>query len=349
MTIAARTTAVTMLGNGSNRKFPFTFRAWEGEIRVVLTDPEEKNTDVTGLSDIVLNAGGGLGGMVTYPAAGGAAALPAGWKITVLRDMDFLQPVRLLNAARFDPIVMEQSLDRLTATDQQLSEKLDRAITLAEGAAQAPAILLDKIFTAENNAISAATAAADSANGAAASEAQAGQSATAAEASAQTAQAAEAAATDSEDLARKWAENPRDTPVRGEDEFSAYHWAQEAEDAAATLPDVSQASVGDTLVTEVGPGGEMVARWQPPPSGLPPQRKDEKLLTAIPAGGTWTVPQYTVGSKKLKVYLGGVLATPGAPAVGFYQEAGAAGSKSTAITINNALDVGRELAAEVAG
>ena len=100
MTIASQTTAETMLGDGANRKFPFTFRAWEDEVNVVLTDPEDRNTDVTGLADIQI-AKDSPGGVVTYPAADGAAPLPAGWKLTVLRDMDFLQPVRLVNAARY--------------------------------------------------------------------------------------------------------------------------------------------------------------------------------------------------------------------------------------------------------
>ena len=111
MTIASQTTAETMLGDGANRKFPFTFRAWDNEIRVIITAPDNCNTEVTALADIELNEEGGLGGRVTYPAATEAAPLPAGYKLTVLRDMDFLQPVRLVNAARYDPVVVEQALD----------------------------------------------------------------------------------------------------------------------------------------------------------------------------------------------------------------------------------------------
>ena len=244
MTIASKITAETMLGDGANREFPFTFRAWPGEIRVVITAPDDTATAVTGLADIVVNE---TGGTVTYPKAAQSPALPAGWKITILRDMNFLQPVRLVNAARYDPVVIEQALDRLTATDQQLSEEVGRAITLAEGASQTPAILLDKIFTAETNAVNAAGAAASSASAAADSQAQSGQLATEAGLCAQDAQTAGEAAAEAEEMARKWAENPEDVPVRGTNEFSAYHWAQRAgEYASGVVPDASESQRGTT-------------------------------------------------------------------------------------------------------
>ena len=230
MTIASHVTAETLLGDGANRKFPFTFRAWEEELRVVLTDPDDAATDVTGLAGIAIND---LGGMVTYPAAVSAPALPPGWKLTILRDMNFLQDKRLVNASRFDPVVIEQALDRLTATDQQLREKLDRAVTLVEAAIETPAELLNKIFEAENNALNAAGEAAANASGAAQSETQATACAADAASSAQEAQEAQAAAADYEELARKWAENPETEPVRGTTEFSAFHWAQRAGEYAS--------------------------------------------------------------------------------------------------------------------
>ena len=123
--------------------------------------------------------------------------------------------------------------------------------------------------------------------------------------------------------------------------------ADRAEEAAATLPDISQASAGDTVTVETGPEGDLVARWQPPSAGVPPQRVDTELVNPIAAGGTFTVPQYTVGGKKLTVYLDGVLCAAGA--AGLYLETGAAGSKSTTITINDALDAGHDITAIVAG
>ena len=146
MTIASKITAETMLGNGANRKFPFTFRAWPGEIRVVITAPDDTATAVTGLADIVVNE---TGGTVTYPKAAQSPALPVGWKLTVLRDMNFLQNVRLVNAARFDPEVVEQEFDRLTAMCQQLKEQSERTLSVAEGASIGAQELLDDIYSAE--------------------------------------------------------------------------------------------------------------------------------------------------------------------------------------------------------
>ena len=267
MTIASQTTAETMLGDGENREFPFTFQAWEGEIRVVLTDPQNLNLDVTGLADIQI-ANDSPGGVVTYPAADGAAPLPAGWKLTVLRDMDFLQPVRLVNAARYDPVVMEQALDRLAATDQQLKEQSERALSVAIGAATIPQEVLDQVFEAKKDAVQAAGQAGASADAAAQSEARAdqaivdaenavslaesaataaGDSASAAADSAVAAQEAAEGVVDAVNLAYAWAQNPEDEPVRenpdtGEDEYSAYHWAKKA--AVGTVPTATEADEG---------------------------------------------------------------------------------------------------------
>lgn len=130
-------------------------------------------------------------------------------------------------------------------------------------------------------------------------------------------------------------------------ETAAAQSAEDARDAADTLPDISTASAGDTITAEVGPGGAMVARWQSPSAGAPPQRVDIELAAPIAAGSAFTVPQYTVGGKRLTVYLDGVLCAAGA--AGLYLETGTAGSKSTTITLNDALDAGHDITAIVAG
>ncbi|MDR2160816.1 MAG: hypothetical protein LBO77_01565, partial [Desulfovibrio sp.] len=130
MTIESIITAQTMIGDGVNRHWPFTFKAWEGEIRAVVLSGHLE-TDVTADCDITLNSG--PGGLVVYPRLAADAPLPAGVKITILRDMDFLQNTELVNAARFDPHVIEEQFDRLVAEDQQLLEGLGRALQVAPG------------------------------------------------------------------------------------------------------------------------------------------------------------------------------------------------------------------------
>ena len=265
MTIASQTTAETMLGDGENREFPFTFQAWEGEIRVVLTDPQNLNLDVTGLADIQI-AKDSPGGVVTYPAADGAAPLPSGWKLTVLRNMNFLQAVRLVNATRYDPLVIEQALDRLVATDQQLKEQSERALSVAIGAATIPQEMLDQVFEAKKDAVQAAGQADASAAAAAISEARADQAIVDAEAAVSLAEdaaggatASATAALDSENRAYQWAQNPEDVPVRenpdsSENEYSAYHWAKKAE-----VGNVPTATEVDEGVVRFGTAAEHAA------------------------------------------------------------------------------------------
>lgn len=129
-------------------------------------------------------------------------------------------------------------------------------------------------------------------------------------------------------------------------ETAAARSAEDAHAAADTLPDISTASAGDALVAEVGPGGVMVARWQSPSAGAPPQRVDIELIAPVAAGSVLSVPQYIVGGKKLDVYLLGLLCDAGT--AGLYLETGPAGSKSTTITLNDALETGWTVTAIVA-
>lgn len=450
MTIASRTTAETLVGDGSNRKFSFTFRAWEGEIRVVITDPDDKATDVTAKSSIAM-AANNLGGIVTYPAATGNPALTAGWKLTIMRDMNFLQEVGLVNATRWNPEVIEQEFDRLTAMCQQLHEMADRALSVVAGAEVSAAELLEDICNieqrireiagqTENTALQVAA----NAEAAALSELRATISAASAKADADRAArlvdpaslasgvfnvrkaqvlaagvagqtvtlmgyyypardvlylayngtvltpikpgveptgdysyeevgtdhnvesnqvklhfatrdgdvldmfvVASAAGKNIEQIEALVAQAAVSATAADVSADAAKESADKAEEAAATLPDIATASAGDTLIAEAGPGGGLVARWQPPSAGAPPQRVGTILPSPLAIGAAFTVPQYTVGGKKLTVHLDGVLC--GAGADGLYLETGAAGAKSTTITLNNALDAGRELTAIVAG
>lgn len=162
MTIASNVSKVTLNGNGASVNFPFTFKVWKDtDLEVSLTDPEgvvsvTTNWTVT-LSD--------EGGTVRYPTTG--AALPAGWKITIRRDMDFLQSVDLVPGTQWNSQVVEDALDIATAERQQLKEEVDRAIKLAASSVQTPDGLLEEIFIARDTAVSSADASANSAQQAA--------------------------------------------------------------------------------------------------------------------------------------------------------------------------------------
>jgi nucleoid-associated protein YgaU len=172
MTIRTTITKEIMLADGVVRDFPFTFRAWEEQILVIATNPQGQETDVTSLARVTLHDDEDApGGVATYPVAP-EAPLPAGWKLTVARDMDFEQHTDIVTAARFQSSVIEETLDKLTAQDQEMLEGLNRAVKVPISSGQTPEALLDDIFTARDEA-QAAHAGADAArNAAAASAAQ---------------------------------------------------------------------------------------------------------------------------------------------------------------------------------
>jgi len=67
---------------------------------------------------------------VVYPASADADALPAGWTLTLMRELPLLQPVKLLNQqGRFFADDTEKGLDRGVMMIQQLAEVAGRAIT----------------------------------------------------------------------------------------------------------------------------------------------------------------------------------------------------------------------------
>ena len=191
MTIASTTTKQIMNGDGVTRSWPFTFRAWEDEVRVIVADAAGIETDVTAASIVTLDPGGD-GGTVDY-------LVPAGHKIVVMRDMDLVQETRLVNVTRFDPAVIENQLDRLIANDQQQQEQIDRALSVGVTSGRDPGTVIDEVFLARDRAETAAIGAAGSESAAAASAAGAAGSAT--------------AAADSATSAQHWAEKAQDAVV----------------------------------------------------------------------------------------------------------------------------------------
>lgn len=147
-------------GNGAATKFPFTFRVWEpSEIAVSVTDPRGV-TETASEYDVTL-AGSGNGGTVTYLHEG--APLAVGWRLTILRNMPFIQSVDLLSGTRFDPQVIEDQLDQATAERQQLKEAVDRAVKLPAASDMTPEEYGRELLDARDDAQQSAQQAAQSA------------------------------------------------------------------------------------------------------------------------------------------------------------------------------------------
>jgi hypothetical protein len=73
--------------------------------------------------------------------------------------------------------------------------------------------------------------------------------------------------------------------------------------------------------------------------GGPAARSSAVLSSAVTVGGTLTVPEYEVGSKRLMMFWDGLLAEPG----GQYTETGQAGTASTTVTAATAIPAGTRL------
>lgn len=165
MTMSSSVSKVILNGDGVQTAFPFSFKVWKAaDLEVTITDSAGDDTVTTNWTVELA----GNGGTVTYPATG--SPLPSGYKITIRRDMDFLQMVDLISGARWDAEVVETALDMATAERQQLREELGRALKLPVSESSTDNILqqiLDAVADAEAAAAeaTAAVAAAEQAAG----------------------------------------------------------------------------------------------------------------------------------------------------------------------------------------
>ena len=173
-------------GNGAATAFPFAFKVWSADqLSISLTSPEGLTTPAQGWSASL----GENGGTITYLHNG--AALPAGWRLAIVRDMPFAQGIDLVSASRFDPQVIEDGLDQATAELQQLSEKITRAVILPATSDQSPEDVVASIYASRDAAAASANAASVQAT---AAQTSAQDAASSADAAAQTVQNAAAEA-----------------------------------------------------------------------------------------------------------------------------------------------------------
>ncbi len=121
-------------GNDSQAAFPFAFRSFlASDLLVVRTDEDGVEHDLVPGSDysVSLNAdqNANPGGTVTYPISGDP--LPTGETLTIVSDLEYLQPLNLLNGGAFSPSAQNSAFDRVTMLVKQVKEKVSRALQLA--------------------------------------------------------------------------------------------------------------------------------------------------------------------------------------------------------------------------
>lgn len=191
----------------------------------------------------------------------GEAKISLGFTIAVHRVTVVEQMYQYNELDNFPAKSHENALGRLAVEVQEVESKLTRALVLDPSSTQKPAEVLLAIVVAKDDAVNAAIA----------SEA----SAMAAASSATTAASNASDATGYANLAHQWATNPVDVPIVGTiGQYSAYHWAQKAE----------QIAIGDI------PDGTPTTRGLMPIGGLPNQN-----LQVSPTGTsyTWANPPQT--------------------------------------------------------
>ncbi len=211
-------------GNGVQTDWPVTFPfIGAADVCAMTIAPDGTETILVNNRDFTVSARADRSGGVLH------TVLPANYKLVMYLDQPCTQEVDLRNNGILDAEVLEYGMDKLTLLIAQLREGLSRAIKVGVGSEETPEALTERIFTAHGESV-------ESAKDAAASKDSAAKSAASAQASASSASASEA-------LARKWATNPENAVVKN-GEYSAYHWAKQANAIA-----VSEAFIADGSTT----------------------------------------------------------------------------------------------------
>jgi|GEM_PF-5511362 len=135
MTIPSTTRkAGPYFGTGAQTVWPFTFKVFAAEdVAVTTTTAQGLNTLRVLNTDysVTLNANQDTspGGVVTYPLAG--SPLPPGNRLTIVGDLDYDQPMDLPGGGDFNPVVIENQLDRTVMQIQQLAEAQSRSLQVS--------------------------------------------------------------------------------------------------------------------------------------------------------------------------------------------------------------------------
>lgn len=168
MTVSNTNTKLQYSGDGSNRTFAITFPLLSAaHLRVITTDASGTETEESAHYTLspALDA-------ITYPTVeSGLAPLPAGSKITLLRQTPLTQALDLQSGNILDAEELERGYDKLTYMVQELKEELARALKYkaSEMNEHTAEEYLEQVSAGATAAASSATAAAAYASAAASS------------------------------------------------------------------------------------------------------------------------------------------------------------------------------------
>lgn len=144
-------------GNGVTTVFDYGFRIIdESHIRVVKNIGGIESTLNLGADYTVSGVGNIEGGQITT-----AAALATGATLTIIRDVPFIQEVDLENQGAYYAETIEESLDLGVMRDQQLAERMSRAVLVpASSVDYDPDEFVNEVLAVKNN-LAASNAALD--------------------------------------------------------------------------------------------------------------------------------------------------------------------------------------------
>lgn len=126
MTVASETNrSGPYSGNGVTTVFAYGFRIVDqSHLQVIRTDATGDETTLALLTDYTVSGVGSAGGGSIILTT----ALPSGSTVTILRNIPFTQETDLENQGAYYAQTVEDALDLAVMRDQQLAEKLNRAV-----------------------------------------------------------------------------------------------------------------------------------------------------------------------------------------------------------------------------
>jgi len=121
-------------GTGALVSYPFSFKVFEAaDVSVTTADTNGLETpgvlNSTFLVTLNVDQDATPGGSVQYAVGGVATALPTGYRLVITGEgLEYEQPADLPQGGNFDPVVIENALDREMMLLQNLRDSLDRVL-----------------------------------------------------------------------------------------------------------------------------------------------------------------------------------------------------------------------------
>jgi len=139
----------TLLADGVNKLFPFTFPAMDkADVKCLYVLPSGEETDLLAAEYEVRLTD--TGGEVTYPLTGDALA--EGCKLVIYRETPRTTDYNPQNTTTFDAETISKEIERLTMENQEQDEKLSRAVSISIGSEADPKEYLNEVNKMLTNA-----------------------------------------------------------------------------------------------------------------------------------------------------------------------------------------------------